>query len=63
LFNLRASYGLPWGIQLVGRINNLTDERYAERATFTAAEQEQLSPGAPRMVYLGVQGSVPWSRR
>jgi iron complex outermembrane recepter protein len=59
LLNLRISYGLPWSIQLLGRINNLTNQRYAETASFTAAEQEQLSPGAPRMVYLGVQANWP----
>jgi iron complex outermembrane receptor protein len=60
LLNLRASYGFPFGVQLIARVNNLTDARYAETATFTAAEQEQLSPGAPRMIYLGVQASWPW---
>jgi iron complex outermembrane receptor protein len=59
LLNVRASYGLPWGMQLIGRINNVTNQRYAEIASFTAAELEQLSPGAPRMVYLGVQANWP----
>ena len=62
LFNVRGSVGLPMGLQLVGRIINLTDKRYAEQATFTAAEQEQLNPGAPRMIYLGVQASLPRGR-
>jgi iron complex outermembrane recepter protein len=59
LLNVRASVGLPYGTQLVARIVNLTDERYAENATFTAAEHEQLNPGAPRMIYLGVQANLP----
>ena len=28
-------------------------------ATFTAFEQERLTPGAPRMLYLGIQGRWP----
>ncbi len=55
LFNVRTSVGLPMGFQLVARVTNLFDERYAENASFTVAEQEQLNPGAPRMVYLGLQ--------
>jgi hypothetical protein len=47
------------GLQLVGRVINLTDKRYAEQATFTAAEREQLNPGAPRMIYLGLQATLP----
>ena len=37
-------------------------ERYAEQATYTAFESERLQPGAPRMLYIGVQGRWPETR-
>jgi hypothetical protein len=41
------------------RASNLLNTRYAEQATFTQFEQERLTPGAPRMIYIGVQGRWP----
>jgi hypothetical protein len=45
-------------LQLVARVMNVLDERYAESASFTPTELEQLSPGAPRMIYLGLQATL-----
>ncbi len=59
LLNVRASVGLPMGMQLVGRVINVMDERYAEQASFNAFDREQLSPGSPRMIYLGLQANLP----
>jgi iron complex outermembrane receptor protein len=36
-------------------MNNVLDERYAEAAQYTVARGEELAPGMPRSLYLGVQ--------
>jgi outer membrane receptor protein involved in Fe transport len=59
LVNLRTRVPVKHGVEVVLRVNNLFDERYAEQATFTQFEQERLTPGAPRMIYLGIQGRWP----
>ena len=59
LVNLRARVPVRHGVDVVLRVSNLLDERYAEQATFTPFEQERLTPGAPRMIYFGIQGRWP----
>jgi outer membrane receptor protein involved in Fe transport len=59
LVNLRARYPIWRGVDVIVRAANIFDERYAEQATFTPFEQERLTPGAPRMLYLGIQGRWP----
>jgi iron complex outermembrane receptor protein len=54
LFNLRAAYGVTRRLQLFMRLNNLLDERYAERASYNAFRGEELAPGLPRTLYVGV---------
>jgi outer membrane receptor protein involved in Fe transport len=34
---------------------NLTDRRYAELASYTAAQGEQYAPGMPRRLYVTMQ--------
>ncbi len=53
LLNVRASYGVTDRVELFGRLNNATDKRYAERASFNAFRGQELSPGLPRTLYLG----------
>jgi iron complex outermembrane recepter protein len=60
LFNLHAAVPLPHDLEIVGRVMNLFDERYAELASFTQARGEELAPGMPRTVYLGLQ--YRWQR-
>lgn len=55
LVNLHATVPVRAGVELVGRMNNLLDERYAEAAQYTVARGEELAPGMPRSLYLGVQ--------
>jgi outer membrane cobalamin receptor len=43
--------------ELFGRVSNLTNRAYAELVTYDAFQKDQLTPGAPRMVYLGVKTS------
>jgi hypothetical protein len=59
LINLNGNVPLKWGVTAVLRIVNVTNTHYAESATFTAAELEQLTPGAPRLIYIGAQRSWP----
>lgn len=53
LVNWRASYQLTDSVKLFGRVHNLLDERYAERADF-AFGRERYFPGRPRQLYLGI---------
>lgn len=55
LLNLRASSQLLSNLALFARVNNLTDELYAESAGYTAARGEEFSPGLPRSIYVGLQ--------
>jgi outer membrane receptor protein involved in Fe transport len=63
LVNARLHLPLLRGFEAVARMNNVFDVRYAETATYTAAELERLTPGAPRMIYLGVQARWPEVQR
>jgi iron complex outermembrane recepter protein len=60
LFNLNVSVNIIESLQLFGRVTNLTDKRFAERATFNARRGEEFAPGMPRTIYAGLQYN--WSR-
>ncbi|MEM1229770.1 MAG: TonB-dependent receptor [Pseudomonadota bacterium] len=53
LVNWRAEYRINDALTVFGRVHNLLDERYAERADF-AFGNERYFPGMPRQLYLGV---------
>lgn len=53
LLHLKAHLPLANGISIFTRIHNLTDARYAERASFNAFRGEELAPGLPRTFYTG----------
>jgi len=55
LVNLRATWLVGNRVQLFARLNNVADERYAERAAWTQARGLELAPGAPRSLYAGIQ--------
>jgi outer membrane receptor protein involved in Fe transport len=55
LVSLHATVPVARQVELVGRMNNVLDERYAEAAQYTVARGEELAPGMPRSLYLGVQ--------
>jgi outer membrane receptor protein involved in Fe transport len=52
------------GLSVQGRLNNITDERYAVTASFNpfvpAAQQDRFTPGLGRSLFLGVQ--YRWTR-
>lgn len=64
LFNLYLTAPVIHGFDLVGRVNNLANTRYAVTTSFNpfvpAAEQERFTPGLPRTFFLGMQ--YRWAR-
>ena len=55
LFHARASYDFTDRFQAFARLDNALDERYAERASFNAFRGEELAPGLPRTLYVGLR--------
>lgn len=53
LFNLRGSYFASKQFEIYGRVMNLMDRTYADRAKGAEGAQE-FAPGLPRTVYVGV---------
>jgi len=60
LLNLRVNAPITSSLEVIGRLDNITNERYAETAAYTIARGEELAPGLPRALYLGVQ--YRWNR-
>jgi iron complex outermembrane recepter protein len=60
LFNLNATIPVLQDLEVVGRLINLADSRYAETASYTERRGEELAPGVPRTLYLGLQ--YRWGR-
>jgi hypothetical protein len=52
-----VSAGLTPRTELFGRLSNLTDAAYAELVTYDAFQKDQITPGAPRSVYVGLKTS------
>lgn len=57
VYDLRVNYMANKQIELFGRINNLTDERYATGASYSQFRGEEFAPGLPRTVYAGISYS------
>ncbi len=53
VFVLRGRYSLNDGVDIFGRVDNLFDTRYANRADF-AFGNERYFPGRPRTLFLGL---------
>jgi iron complex outermembrane receptor protein len=64
LFNLYLTAPVIHGFDVVGRVNNLANTRYAVTTSFNpfvpTAEQERFTPGLPRTFFLGMQ--YRWAR-
>ncbi len=56
VFNLKADYKVNKQWQLFAKVNNVTDERYAESASFSYGK-EKYTPAAPRQLFLGVNAT------
>lgn len=58
LWNLHANAQLTPGVELFGRVINVTNRTYAEVASFTfndRVQPDQYTPGSPRTVFAGVR--------
>jgi outer membrane receptor protein involved in Fe transport len=55
LLHVRASMPVTRGIILYARLQNVTNERFAESAAYTVARGEEFAPGMPRTLHAGVQ--------
>jgi len=58
LLGVRFELPLAGGADLVGRVSNLADARYAEYVSHHAFRGAEYRPGAPRTVNLGVRWGV-----
>lgn len=56
VFNLRGNYQATENIALYGRLINLFDKDYADRADWTAfnSERYRYFPAMPRQLYIGI---------
>ena len=55
LLNLRAEYSVTENLSIFGRLSNLLDTRYADRADYTAFNnKDRYFPGDDRALYAGV---------
>ena len=57
VFSLKAGYEVTPTLRLFGRVDNLFDERYADRADF-AFGNERYFPGRPRTLFAGLTLSL-----
>jgi iron complex outermembrane recepter protein len=55
LWGARAHADVAERVRVFARATNLTDTRYAERATFNVFRGQELAPGLPRTVYVGLE--------
>jgi len=55
LWNIRFEIPVGQGVSASGRVLNLADRVYAERASFNAFRGEELSPGKPRTFFFGLR--------
>ena len=60
LWTLHGNYMIRNIGELFVRVTNLTDEKYAEVASYNAFNRWQYTPGAPRSVYAGLRYN--WQR-
>lgn len=56
LYNLKADYQINPTWRAFAKVDNLTDERYAENARYSYGK-EKYSPGAPRQIFIGAEAS------
>ena len=54
-YHLRGQLNIDQNWRAFGRILNLTDRRYADRADFTSFSGQRYFPGAPRSVFVGFE--------
>lgn len=55
LFHAQATVPVWNQLELIGRLSNITNERYAETSSFTVAQGARFRPGSPRQLFIGAQ--------
>ncbi len=60
LLTLHANAYIRGGMELFGRVVNLADRTYAELAAYDRFQGQQVTPGTPRSVFLGMR--YAWER-
>lgn len=55
LINLRGHVDLPAGFSVSARLMNVANVRFADRATYNGFRGEELAPGLPRALYVGME--------
>ena len=55
LLHLHLSGKVSQRTEIFGRVSNLANRTYAELVTYDQFQKDQLTPGAPRSVYLGLK--------
>ena len=55
LLHIRAQQPLLDRLSVFGRVHNVTNERYAETASYTDARGQEFAPGMPRTFYVGLE--------
>lgn len=53
LLNLRAEYAVTENLSIFGRLSNLLDTRYADRADYSSFSGDRYFPGEDRALYAG----------
>jgi outer membrane receptor protein involved in Fe transport len=54
--NIKANYTVNKHLKLFGKVDNITDEKYAEKADYSYG-RERYTPANPRMFYVGAEYS------
>lgn len=52
--NIKADYSVNKNLKIFGKVNNITDEKYAEKADYSYG-REKYTPANPRMFFLGAE--------
>jgi iron complex outermembrane receptor protein len=57
LVNVHVSGGITPRTEVFGRLSNVANAAYAELVTYDAFQKDQITPGAPRALYVGLKTS------
>ncbi|HET9012671.1 MAG TPA: TonB-dependent receptor [Gemmatimonadaceae bacterium] len=57
LLNMYASGSISARTELFGRVTNLANAAYAELVTYDSFQKDQITPGAPKSLYVGLKTS------
>lgn len=58
LIHVRATARLPAGFAVFGRLTNVTNERYADLASYNVFRGREYAPGLPRALFIGLEYQI-----